>query len=189
MELLIPKSEYIKYRINRGNLKKNKKMERFISWKTSSGRNIFNIQEIDKRLRIAAKFLLNKEVVVVSTKLDKDYVEKFCNYLGFVHISHYKASIFSNPLNKEFYEPDAIFITNVDQHRNVIEEANLNRIPTIAFCNTNSDTSGIDLIIPLNTTNKKAIAVALWLILNEIRKMKGEEGITLEDFVKKEEQS
>jgi len=185
MELLIPKSEYIKYRINKGSLRKNKKMERFISWRTPAGRNIFSIKIIDSRLRIAARFLLNKEVVVISTELDKEYAERFCNYLKFTHVNHYKAGIFSNPSNKEFYEPDVVFVTNADQNRNAIEEANLNRIPVMAFCNTHSDTSGIDLIVPINTANKKAIAVSLWLILNEIKKMKGEEKITLEDFVKK----
>lgn len=184
MELLIPKSEYIKYRINKGGLEKNKKLERFISWKTPTGRNIFNIIEIDRRLRLAAKFLLNKEVAVVSSKLDEKYVEKFCNILGFKFIKHYKASIFSNPRGKEFYEPDIIFITNINQHRNVVEEAMLNRIPVIAFCNTNSDISGVDFIIPLNTTSKKAIALALWLILSEMKKLKKEKEINFKEFIK-----
>jgi small subunit ribosomal protein S2 len=183
MELLIPKSEYIKYRINKGGLEKNKKLERFISWKTDDGRNIFNIQELDNRLRVAAKFLFNKDIVVIPTKLDEKYTKRFCEILGFKYIPHYKASIFSNPLNKEFYEPDIVFLTNIEQYRNVVEEANLNRIPVVCFCNTNSNISGVDLIIPLNTTSKKAIAVALWLILNEIKKLKKEKEISLEEFI------
>ena len=187
MELLIPKTEYIKYRMNKGNLKRNKKLDRFITWRTSIGRNLFDISEIDKRLRIAARFLSNREVAVISTELDKEYAKIFCEFLNFTHIDHYTASIFSNPQNKKFYEPDILFITNVNQHRNVVEEANLNQIPVVAFCNTNSNVSGIDLIVPLNTISKKAIGIALWLIANEVRKLRKEKEIILENFIKVDE--
>lgn len=186
MDLLIPKAEYIRYRINKGNLEKNKKLDRFISLETSVGRNLFDIASIDKRLRIAAKFLDSKNVAVISTDFDEKYVKRFCEYTGFTHIEHYTASIFSNPQNKSFFEPDLIFITNVDLNRNVVEEANLNKIPVMAFSNTNSNVSGLDFLIPLNITSKKAIGVALWLIANEIKKERKEEEIVLEEFMEVE---
>ena len=187
MDLLIPKAEYIKYRINKGNLEKNRKLDRFISMETSSGRNLFDIVLIDRRLRLAANFLDNKEVVVISTDFDRAYVKKFCKHTGFTHIEHYTASIFSNPQNERFFEPDLVFVTNVDLNRNAVEESNLNRIPVMAFSNTNSDISGLDFLIPLNITNKKAIGVALWLIANEIKKARKEKEIGFDDFMKLEE--
>ncbi len=186
MDLLIPKAEYIKYRINKGNLEKNKKLDRFISLETSVGRNLFDISSIDNRLRIAAKFFDNKSVAVISTDFDEKYVKKFCEHTGFTHVKHYTASIFSNPQNERFFEPDLIFVTNIDLNRNAVEEANTNKIPVTAFSNTNSNISGLDFLIPLNTTSKKAIGVALWLITNEIKKARKEKEISFEDFMEAE---
>ena len=186
MELLIPKREYIKYRVNMGKFKKNKKLVKFIHWSTSAGRNMFSIQKIDERIRIAARFLLDKDFLIVGTELDEEYCKKFGKFTGAKVISNYTSSILSNPNNKEYFEPDVLFVTNVDENLNAIQEANINRIPVLAFCNTNSDVSGVDLIVPLNTSNKYAIGLSLWLILNEMRKLKKEEKIPFEEFMKKE---
>ena len=77
-------------------------------------------------------------------------------------------------------------MTNVDENRNAVNEAGINKISIAAFSNTNSDISGVDLIIPMNITNKNSIEAALWLILNEIKKLKKEKPITLEEFMGKE---
>jgi len=186
MELLIPRSEYIKYKANRGGMSKNKKLERFISWKTPAGRNMFSIHKIDERIRIAARFLLDKNFLIAGTELDKEYCEKLGKFTGAKVISNYTSSIISNPNNKEYFEPEVLFVTNVDENQNAIQEANINRIPVLAFCNTNSDVSGVDLIVPLNTSNKYAIGLSLWLILNEMRKLKKEKEIPFEEFMRKE---
>ncbi len=186
MVLLIPRSDYIKYKINRGELSKNKKLGRFISWNTPVGRNMFSIHKIDERLRVAARFLSNKNFLIVCTELDKEYCKKFGELTGVKIVSNYSSSIMSNPNNKDYFEPELLFLTNVDENRNAVEEANLNQIPVLAFCTTNSDISGVDLIVPLNITNKNAIGISLWLILNEMRKLKKDKPIPLEEFMEKE---
>ncbi|MGC9310934.1 MAG: 30S ribosomal protein S2 [Candidatus Aenigmatarchaeota archaeon] len=183
MELMMPLDEYKRYRMNKGELSKNRKLDRFLSWETSAGRNMFSIQAIDDRLRVAAKFLARKpNLVVVCGELESEGAAKFGEALGVNVIDGYRCSLFSNPKNKDFTEPDAVFVTNADENRNVIGEANINKIPVVAFCNTNSSTDGIDLIIPLNVTSMRAIEVALWLVANQIRKSKGEAEIALEEF-------
>lgn len=184
---MIPREDYKNYRMNKGELSKNKKLDNFLSWETSDGRNMFSIQAIDERLRIAAKFLSRLEnIVLICTEHDKESAEAFGSLVGAKVVSHYKSSLFSNPNNKDFSEPDAIVITNCDEHRNVIEEANLNNIPLVAFCNTNSKIDGLDLVVPLNITNKNAIRIALWLIANEILKSKGEKPVELGSFGKED---
>lgn len=186
MELLIPRSEYIKYKVNKGELSKNKKFDRFISWITPAGRNMFSIHKIDERVRVAAKFLLDKNFLIVCTELDKEYCKKFGELTGAKVVSNYSSSILSNPNNKDYFETELLFLTNVDENRNAVQEANINQIPVLAFCNTNSDISGVDLVVPLNITNKGAIGVVLWLILNEIKKLKKEKPILLEEFIGKD---
>ena len=48
------------------------------------------------------------------------------------------------------YIPDIIILTNPDQNNIVIKEAQLFKIPVIAFADTNTKTLGIDYIIPGN---------------------------------------
>ena len=60
----------------------------------------------------------------------------------------------------------------------------MNNTPIVAFCNTNSNVDGIDLVVPLNITNKRAVGVGLWLIANEILKIRGEKPVELENFIK-----
>ena len=186
MDLLIPRSDYIRYKVNKGELSKNKKLDRFLSWKTPAGRNMFSIHKIDERLRITAKFLLNKQPLIVCSDLDEEYCKKFGELSKLKVVSNYSSSIISNPNTKEYFEPELLFVTNVDENRNAVNEANLNHIPILAFCNTNSDISGVDLIIPLNITNKNAIGISLWLVLNEMRKLKKENPVPIEDFMEKE---
>jgi small subunit ribosomal protein SAe len=188
MELMIPREDYKNYRMNKGELYKNKKLDRFLSWETSAGRNMFSIESIDERLRIAAKFLLDRQnIAVVCSEREKSSAEAFSGLVGARAIPHYKSSLFSNPENKDYIEPDAIFILNCDEHRNVIEEADLNNIPVLAFCNTNSKIDGLDLVVPLNVTNRNAIRIALWLIANEILRAKGQKPVLLEGFGKEEQ--
>lgn len=188
MELLIPSEDYKKYRMNKGEVFRNKKLDKFLSWETPSGRNMFSIQMMDERLRLASKFLCTKKnVVLVCSELECPAAQEFGKATGAKVIDNYRSSLFSNPKNSRYTEPEVIFVTNADENRNVIVEANLNNIPVIAFCNTNSSTEGIDIVVPINTTNQKALEIALWLISNEIRKLRGESEIPMDVFSKGEE--
>lgn len=169
--------------MNKGELNRNKKLDRFIAWGTSGGRNMFSIQKIDERIRIAAKFLSGKKILVVCTELDEEYCKKFGDLIGAQVTSGYSSSALSNPENKDYFEPEILLVTNVDESRNAVDEAVINRLPVVAFCNTDSDTSGVDLIIPINTTNRNGIGVALWLILNEMKSIKKEKSPSLDDFL------
>ncbi|MFM7784704.1 MAG: 30S ribosomal protein S2 [Gammaproteobacteria bacterium] len=53
--------------------------------------------------------------------------------------------------------PDAIFVIDVDHERIAVGEANKLGIPVIGICDTNSDPSGIDHLIPGNDDSIRAI--------------------------------
>lgn len=69
------------------------------------------------------------------------------------------------------YIPDIIILTNPDQNNIVIQEAQLFKIPVIAFCDTNTKTIGIDYIIPGN--NKSIFFMYFCLNLITITLQKG----------------
>jgi small subunit ribosomal protein S2 len=53
--------------------------------------------------------------------------------------------------------PDAIFVIDVDHERIAVGEANKLGIPVIGICDTNSDPSGVDYLIPGNDDSIRAI--------------------------------
>ena len=53
--------------------------------------------------------------------------------------------------------PDAVFVVDVDHERIAVSEANKLGIPVIGVCDTNSDPSGIDYLIPGNDDSIRAI--------------------------------
>jgi len=53
--------------------------------------------------------------------------------------------------------PDAVFVVDVDHERIAVSEANKLGIPVIGVCDTNSDPTGIDYLIPGNDDSIRAI--------------------------------
>ena len=47
-------------------------------------------------------------------------------------------------------------------------------IPVIAFCDTDSPTSYVDLIIPTNNRGRKALALVFWLLAREVLRARGD---------------
>jgi len=82
-ELLIPQEEYLKFGIHIGTKFKTKYMERFIYKTRNDGLSILNLQEIDKRIRLCAKFLsyYNPEDILVVSRRENSIkaVKEFGN--------------------------------------------------------------------------------------------------------------
>jgi small subunit ribosomal protein S2 len=70
------------------------------------------------------------------------------------------------------YIPDIIILTNPDQNNIVIKEAQLFKIPVIAFADSNTNTSGIDYIIPGNNKSIYFMYFCLNLITITLQKTK-----------------
>jgi ribosomal protein S2 len=68
------------------------------------------------------------------------------------------------------YIPDIIILTNPDQNSIVIKEAQLFKIPVIGFADSNTNTFGIDYIIPGNNKSIYFMYFCLNLITITLQK-------------------
>jgi len=192
-KLLISRKIYLKYLLPLGK-GKNKLMERFIYKEFSNGIVIFNIREIDRRIRMLARYLVNKDVMIVNR--DKRFFEslkKFEEVTGIkVYLGRFLPGTFTNYMSENYKEPDAILVFNVIKDKQAIREAYNMNIPIFALCNSKSDPTKVDFIIPINNLSKKSIALFLYLLAREVLLLKGviknykEFNYKIEDFMKKE---
>jgi len=192
-KLLISRRIYLKYLLPLGK-GKNNLMERFIYKEFPNGIVIFNIREIDRRIRMLAKYLVNKDVMIVNR--DKRFFEslkKFEEVTGIkVYLGRFLPGTFTNYMSENYKEPDAILIFNVIKDKQAIREAYNMNIPIFALCNSKSDPTKVDFIIPINNLSKKSIALFLYLLAREVLLLKGviknykEFNYKIEDFMKKE---
>jgi len=79
--------------------------------------------------------------------------------------------------------PDAIFVVDVDHERIAVSEANKLGIPVIGICDTNSDPSGIDYLIPGNDDSIRAIRLYVTAIADACVSGRGEHVSAKDEFV------
>jgi small subunit ribosomal protein S2 len=83
--------------------------------------------------------------------------------------------------------PDALFVIDVDHERIAIKEANNLGIPVIGIVDTNSDPSGVDIVIPANDDAIRAIKLYVTAIADAcaegIEQMNGASSIAKDEFV------
>jgi len=193
-DLLIPKQEYLSAGIHIGMKSGTKDMKKFIYKVREDGLSILNLQLLDERIRVAAKFLANIEkILVVGRKLNAHTaIRKFSEVVGCdCIIGRFMPGTLTNPKYEKFMEPEVILLTDPLSDRQALKEAVAMRIPVVALCDTFNETKNVDLIIPCNNKGKRSLALVYWLLAREILKNRGKKSFeyTLEDFMEGEEVS
>ena len=173
---------------------------RYIYRQTNYGLYVINLEETDRRIKIAARFLSkyveegSDRVIVCSVRrYGKEPVKKFCEALGCRAITtRFIPGSLTNPII-DTYIKDASVVVIVDPHADkvILAEAKLARIPVVSLFDTDDVLSGIDLAIPANNRGKKALGLAFWILAREIMlnlgKISSEDEFpyTLEEFTSK----
>jgi len=184
---------YLKTGSHIGTRFKTGDMRRYIFKQRKDGLRVLDVNTIDKRIKIAAKFLSRFEpagIIAVSRKTyGQQAATQFAAAIGAKAItSRFVPGTFTNPVAKKFIEPTVLIITDPESDGQAIIESVKLRIPVIALCSTNNYLANIDLVIPINNKGRKSIALAYFLIAREIMKEKGliksdaEFSKTAEDF-------
>ncbi|MEM0476436.1 MAG: 30S ribosomal protein S2 [Candidatus Aenigmatarchaeota archaeon] len=191
-KLLISRKIYLKYFLPLGK-GKNDLMKKFIYKELPNGNVILNIREIDRRIRMLAKYLVNKNVMIINRNKKYFYaLKKFEEITGIkIYLGRFLPGTFTNYMSENFKESDAILVFDLINDNQAVREAYDMNIPIFALCNSVSNPSKVDFIIPINNKSRKSIALFLYLLAREICYIKKmikdykEFKYNIEDFIEK----
>ncbi|MBN2334090.1 30S ribosomal protein S2 [Candidatus Bathyarchaeota archaeon] len=191
--LLLPQEILLSAGVHIGTRIKTKDMEPFIYKVRPDGLFVLDMEQMNERVKVVARFLsrmdVSKLVVASSKRYGRNPVEKFCELLGCKpYIGRFTSGSFTNPEYADFFEPVAIIVTDSLADQQIVEEASQIGIPVIALCSTDNSLKNVDLVIPVNNKGRRSLAIVYWLLVREIMRERGtlpasgEFGATIEDF-------
>ena len=179
-EYLIPPDEYLAAGVHIGTQIRTGDMKRFIYKVRPDGLYVLDIKKLDERIRIAGKFLARFEPSKIHVVSARQYGQKpvmmFSKAVGSNYvIGRFIPGTLTNPMLKEYREPDVVVVTDPAIDRQAVEEATRVGIPVVALCDTNNSTANVDLVIPTNNKGRKALALVYWLLAREVLRNRGVE--------------
>ena len=191
--LLLPQEILLSAGVHIGTRIKTQDMEPFIYKVRPDGLFVLDMEQMNERVKVAAKFLsrleLSKICVASSKRYGRNPVEQFSDILGCKsYTGRFISGTFTNPEYAEFFEPQAVIVTDSLADQQIIEEAGLIGVPVIALCSTDNSLENVDLVIPVNNKGRRSLAIVYWLLAREILReigqlpISGEFGATIEDF-------
>ncbi|NIO44878.1 MAG: 30S ribosomal protein S2 [Candidatus Aenigmarchaeota archaeon] len=172
----MPFEEYLSAGMHIGMKQQNKNMKRFIYKIRDDGLAILDLQTIENRIKLVAKFLAKfKRIIVVSRKsVAWKPITKFAEAIdGKALTGRFLPGTITNPNFPGYFEPEVLLVTDPLIDSQAIEEALKMRIPIVALCDTSNETSSVDLLIPVNNKGRKSISMVYWLLAREIQKNRG----------------
>lgn len=178
-DLLLPQEVLLSAGVHIGTRVKTKDMEPYIYKVRPDGLFVLDVDKMNERIKIAAKFLarldLSKVVVVSSKRYGRMPVRRFCELAGAVPIvGRFTSGTFTNPVYSGYFEPVAVVVTDALADNQIVEEAAAIGVPVVAFCSTDNTLSNVDLIIPVNNKGRRSLAVAYWLLCREVKRERNE---------------
>ena len=109
------------------------------------GGTLTNWKQISKSVLTFAKFSQKCESFLINKNINFPRYKKIKTcFQGLLTRKHNKTSL------AFYHKPDAIFLINPNENRNIITEANKLHIPVIAFVESNTNIKGISYPIPFN---------------------------------------
>jgi len=187
-DLLIPVEDYLGAGVHIGTQQKTQDMERFIHRVRTDGLYVLDVSKTDQRIRTAADFLSNydpEQILVTSSRQYGRFpAEKFAEAVGArARTGRFIPGTLTNPKYEGYIEPDVLVVTDPIGDAQAVKEAITVGIPVIAMCDSNNNTSNVDLVVPTNNKGRKALSVVYWLLANETLDRRGAEpAYSLDDF-------
>ncbi|MFB6068387.1 MAG: 30S ribosomal protein S2 [Halobacterium sp.] len=187
-DLLIPVEDYLGAGVHIGTQQKTNDMDRFIHRVRTDGLYVLDVSKTDERIRTAADFLANydpEQILVTSSRQYGRFpAEKFAEAVGArARTGRFIPGTLTNPQYDGYIEPDVLVVTDPIGDSQAVKEAITVGIPVIAMCDSNNQTSNVDLVVPTNNKGRRALSVVYWLLANETLDRRGAEPTyALEDF-------
>jgi small subunit ribosomal protein S2 len=177
--MLIPLEKYLKTGTHIGTKFRTKHAEKFIFKVNPDGLAILDVQQIDKRLETAGKFLAKYEPgeIVITGRRENVWrpIKAFAKVIGCKeYAGRYKAGVITNPNLNDFIEPKILIVTDPWLDKNAIHDAFETGIAIIGCIDSNNTLNNIDFAIPCNNKGDKAIGAILWVLANQYLKERGQ---------------
>jgi small subunit ribosomal protein S2 len=193
-KLLVSLDDYLSNGVHVGLKYKSADMRPFIYKIRPDKLCVFDVQKIDERLRLAAKFIASykpEEVLVVSNRVyGRTPIKRFAQALGFKYSEErFVSGTLTNPAIESYVEPKLLVVTDPTADQQAVNEAKEAGLTILAVCDTNTRIKDIDFVIPSNNKGKNALAMIYWILTKEILRLRGQEGFDkpLEDYISKAE--
>ena len=178
-KLLVSEEMYISCGTEIGTQQGTAHMKPFIAKVRNDGLYLVNIEETDKKIRQAAKLLGKYEPEKVMVAAVRHYARKPITMLAdscrfIIQSGRFLPGTLTNSLSSNYHEIDILLVNDPIGDKQAMAEAIKIGIPIVALCDTNNETSYIDLVIPVNNKGRKSLALTYWLLTRKILKTRGD---------------